>query len=262
MKSALDLFKLDGKVAMVTGGSKGIGMFYSEALADAGAYVAVADIDRKTVAETTERLNRKHPDSILGIQMDVSSRDSIREAVKKIDQRWGRLDILVNNAALFAVIQSRDTPWSIPDEEFDRVMAVNVRGIYSCTAEALALMQRNHWGRVINIASGLAFKGSARLMHYAASKGAVVTLTRSMAMDLGDKGITVNALAPGGTSSPTFVEIHGENAMRAKAMINSRCIKREELPEDLVGTMLYLASSASDFLTGQTIVVNGGDYLH
>lgn len=260
--NVLDLFRLDGKVAMVTGGSKGIGMFYTEALADAGANVVAADIDPKTVVEITARLKEKHPGRIAGSQMDVTRQESIRATVEKIDQRWGRLDILVNNAALFAELKPGESPWSIQDEEFDRVMTVNVRGIYRCTVEALPLMVRNKWGRIINIASGLAFKGSPALIHYAASKGAVVNLTRSMAAALGNKGINVNCLSPGSTESPTVVALRGESASRTERIIQKRIIKRMEIPEDLVGTLLYLASPASDFLTGQTIVVNGGDYLH
>jgi NAD(P)-dependent dehydrogenase (short-subunit alcohol dehydrogenase family) len=259
MSGALDLFRLDGKVAVVTGGSKGIGMFYSQALAEAGAHVVVADIDPVHVAQTSERLSKEHAGRILGADLDVSSRESIRTMVRQIDQRWGRLDILVNNAALFAALPRRESPWEIPDEEFDRVMAVNVRAIYRCTVECLPLMQRHTWGRVINIASGLAFKGSPGLMHYAASKGAVVNLTRSLAQAPGQTGITVNALAPGGTASPTLLAVQPNAGVGA---IQRRSIKRVEVPEDLVGTLLYLASPASEFLTGQTIAVNGGDYLH
>jgi NAD(P)-dependent dehydrogenase (short-subunit alcohol dehydrogenase family) len=259
MSGALDLFRLNGRVAVVTGGSKGIGMFYSQALAQAGANVVVADIDPQSVAETSERLSKEHDDRILGADLDVTSRESIRAMVHQIDERWGRLDILVHNAALFAAIPHRESPWDIPDEEFDRVMAVNVRAIYRCTVECLPLMQRHHWGRVINISSGLAFKGAAGLMHYAASKGAVVNLTRSMAQALGGMGITVNSIAPGSTASPTLRAVQPNAGVGA---IQRRAIKRVEVPDDLVGTLLYLASPASDFLTGQTLVVNGGDYLH
>ena len=259
MSGALDLFRLDGKVAVVTGGSKGIGMFYSQALAEAGASVVVADIDPVNVAQTSERLSKEHDGRILGADLDVTSRESIRAMVHQIDQRWGRLDILVNNAALFTALPRRESPWDIPDAEFDQVMAVNVRAIYRCTVECLPLMQRHQWGRVINIASGLAFKGSPGLMHYAASKGAVVNLTRSMAQALGHTGITVNSIAPGGTASPTLLAVQPNAGV---GTIERRSIKRVEVPEDLVGTLLYLASPASEFLTGQTIAVNGGDYLH
>ena len=145
MANALDLFRLDGKVAVVTGGSKGIGMYYAEALADAGANVVVADIDPEAVTETTARLEQANPGRILGTELDVTKRDSVRAMVDQVEARWGRLDILVNNAGLYAVLKPRETPWEIPDDEFDRVMMVNVRGIYACTSEALPLMERNNW---------------------------------------------------------------------------------------------------------------------
>jgi NAD(P)-dependent dehydrogenase (short-subunit alcohol dehydrogenase family) len=260
-----ELFGLGGRVAIVTGGAKGIGMFYSEALADAGANVVVADIDPKAVAQTADRLNESYPDRILGVELDVASRDSIRSMVQQVDERWGRLDVLVNNAALFSVLEARQNPWEIPEEEFDQVMAVNVRSIYVCTVESIPLMERNGGGHVINVASGLAFKGSPALMHYAASKGAVVNLTRSMATALGEKGITVNAIAPGGTASPTVIaarEMRGNPGVVSERSAQQRILKRVEVPEDLVGTLLYLSSPASGFLTGQTIVVDGGSYLH
>jgi NAD(P)-dependent dehydrogenase (short-subunit alcohol dehydrogenase family) len=223
--------------------------------------VVVADVDPKAVAETTDRLNESFPDRILGVELDVTSRASVQSMVQKTDERWGRLDVLVNNAALYSVLEPHETPWLIPEDEFDQVMTINVRGMYVCTVESLPLMERNGWGRVINIASGLAFKGAPGLMHYAASKGAVVNLTRSMATALGEKGINVNALAPGGTASPTVLALH-PNAGMSPRTAQQRIIKRVEVPEDLVGTLLYLSSPASGFLTGQTIVVDGGTYLH
>jgi NAD(P)-dependent dehydrogenase (short-subunit alcohol dehydrogenase family) len=281
---------LDDKVAVVTGGAKGIGMFYSAGLAEAGANVVVADVDPKAVSETSARLMEEHPGRILGVTIDVTKRDSLKDMVKQIDALWGKINIVVNNAGLYATLQSRRTPWGIPDEEFDRVMAVNIRGIYACTEECLPLMEKEGWGRVINIASGLAFKGSAGLAHYAATKGAVVNLTRSMAPALGPLGINVNALAPGGTESPTVVEARQERAAAAAAAGQpapaaqtrgasadgqpapqrrggglgsaARILDRTEYPEDLVGTLIYLASPASDFVTGQTIVVDGGTYFN
>jgi len=258
--SALDLFKLDGKVAIVTGGAKGIGLFYSEALAEAGASVVLADVDSDAVREQTARLSEEHPGRVMGAELDVSKRDSIEAMVATVDERWGRLDILVNNAAIFSVLPMRDSAWDIPESEWDKVMTVNVRGVYDCTQACLQLMKRDPYGRVINIASGLAFKGSVPLIHYAASKGAVVNLTRSMAADLGPTGITVNAIAPGATDSPTLVEhrtARGETPSRSP-----RILDRREVPEDLLGTLIYLSSPASEFVTGQTLVVDGGSYLH
>jgi len=268
MAGALDLFKLDHRVAVVTGGAKGIGMYYSTALAQAGAKVVVADIDAKAVAETAARLSEEHPGRVLGVELDVARRESIDAMVRRVDETWGRLDILVNNAALFSVLPIRSSPWGIPDEEWDQVMAVNIRGIYACTEACVDLMTRQGWGRVVNIASSLSFKGASALIHYAASKGAVVNLTRSMAPALGKSGITVNAIAPGGTDSPTVLERRAARDAQASAAGGTRgraltrIIDRAEVPEDLIGTLLYLASPASDFVTGQTIVVDGGNYLH
>ena len=166
----------------------------------------------------------------------------------------------MNNAAVFAVLPPRQSGWDIDDEEWDRVMAVNVRGVYACTEMCRDLMQRDAYGRVINIASGLAFKGSPGLIHYAASKGAVVNLTRSLAKELGPAGITVNAIAPGATDSPTVLEQRAAQGVTAQR--SQRILDRDEVPGDLLGTLIYLSSPASEFVTGQTIVVDGGSYLH
>jgi NAD(P)-dependent dehydrogenase (short-subunit alcohol dehydrogenase family) len=141
-------------------------------------------------------------------------------------------------------------------------MAVNVRGIYACAELCLPLMKRDEYGRVINVASGLAFKGSLGLIHYAASKGAVVNLTRSMATQLGPEGITVNAIAPGATDSPTVLEARAAQGRTRPSEPPPRILRRHEVPEDLIGTLIYLASPASAFVTGQTLVVDGGSYLH
>ncbi len=263
MAHAPDLFSLQGKVALVTGGAKGIGRFYSEALAQAEASVVIADIDGDAVKEATADLEKEYRGRILGAKLDVTSRDSVRGVMKSVESRWGRLDILVNNAAYFATLPFRDNFWEIPDDEWDLVMAVNVRGIFICITEALPLLRRDGWGRIINIASSLAFKGSPILTHYATSKTAVVGLTRSIAPSLGPLGITVNAIAPGGTASATLAAARPSMlSLENNTTIVGRAIKRIEVPEDLVGTLLYLASSASGFVTGQTIVVDGGNYLH
>ncbi len=270
MAGVLDLFRLDGRVAVGTGGAKGIGMYYSEALLQAGASVVVADIDAASVRDTTSRLSEEFPGRALGAELDVNHRESIDAMVRDAMERWGRLDILVNNAALFSAIPPRESAWGISDDEWDRVLSTNIRGIYACTEACAPSMADTGEGRVINISSGLAFKGSTALIHYAASKAAVVNLTRSLAVALGPRKITVNSLAPGATNSDTVLEARAARAAAGgpppgpvgRRGDQNRILDRVELPADLLGTLIYLASPASEFVTGQTIVVDGGSYLH
>jgi len=262
--SILDQFRLDGRVAVVTGGAKSIGMYYSTALLEAGASVVVADVDAAAVSETSARLTEEFPGKVLGVDLDVASRESIAAMVGRVEAQWGRLDVLVNNAALFTALPSRTSPWGIPEEEWARVMTTNVRSISDVTEACLPLMASNGWGRVVNIASALAFMGSPNLPHYAASKSAVVNLTYTLASALGSQGITVNAIAPGLTDSPSLLEKRGNspNARTTATFSSRRSVARAEVPEDLLGTLIFLCSPASAFLTGQTLVVDGGMVLH
>ena len=260
MDTALDLFRLDEKVAMVTGGSKGIGRHYAEALAQAGARVVVADIDRAAIKETTDRLEVSHPSRVMGHYVDVTDRELIEQAVQEIDRQWGGLDILVNNAGLYAALPTRQSAWGISDEEWDRILAVNVRSIYVMTEICLPLLERGGWGRVINISSGLAIRGSPRLIHYSATKAAVTNLTRTTALAVAGTGITVNSIGPGMTASDTALAARGAEYYRRP--VAPQVIDRVGVPADLIGTLLYLASPASDFVTGQMILVDGGGIFH
>ena len=260
MNEALDLFRLDSKVAMVTGGSKGIGRHYAEALARAGARVVVADIDDAAVTQTVAVLEAAHPASVMGAHIDVTDRAVLEETVQAVDRQWGRLDILVNNAGLYSALPSRTAAWGISDEEWNRIFDTNVRSIYATTETCLPMLERGGWGRVINISSGLAFRGSPRLIHYSATKAAVVNMTRTMALAVAGTGITVNSIAPGMTASDTAVAARGADYYARP--VAPQVIDRVAVPEDLVGTLLYLAAPASDFVTGQTIVVDGGGIFH
>jgi len=173
--------------------------------------------------------------------------------------RFGRVDILVNNAALYGPLKRRPF-MEIPVEEWDRVMAINLRGLFLCSRAVFPAMKAQGAGAIINIASGTFFKGVPHYIHYTTSKGGVVGFTRSLARELGEFGIRVNAIAPGFTLS-------GENEKNMPdagkaANVGMRMLKRAEVPEDLVGTVIFLASDDSRFITGQTIVVDGGGSVH
>jgi NAD(P)-dependent dehydrogenase (short-subunit alcohol dehydrogenase family) len=171
--------------------------------------------------------------------------------------RYGRIDVLVNNAAVFATLQPQPLE-AIAEEEWDRVMAVNVKGIWNCVKAVLPTMKAQRSGRIVNIASAIAPKGTAYLLHYVTSKGAVITMTRALARELGEFGIGVNALAPGLTFSETVLQNPSITGFQAEAVLQSRAFPRVETPEDLEGALVFLASDDSAFMTGQTLVVDGG----
>jgi NAD(P)-dependent dehydrogenase (short-subunit alcohol dehydrogenase family) len=234
----------------------GIGRAYCLGLAAEGARVVVADIaDPMPVVKEIEARGGQ----ALGAGCDVSKEaDTQRVATMALD-RWGRIDVLVNNAAIYGVLKRRPF-MEIPVEEWDRVMAVNLGGLFLCARAVFPAMKAQGKGKIINISSGTFFKGIPNYIHYTTSKGGVVGFTRSLARELGDYGIRVNAIAPGFTES-------GENMKNippemANAQVQARMLKRAQKPEDLVGTCVFLASDESDFMTGQTILVDGGGSVH
>ena len=250
--------RLQGRVAIVTGAAQGIGAHYAAALAAEGAAVVCADvIDAEPVAAQIRATGGR----ALALHADVSSAESVRQMAAASVEAFGRIDVLVNNAGLFTNLALKPFE-QIEAAEWDRVMAVNVRGPFECAKAVLPQMRAQGYGKIINIASAMVFKGSPMLLHYVTSKGAVVAMTRSLARELGDAGIRVNTLAPGLTASEnTLANPAWQGAVGANN-IASRAIKREVTPEDLCGTLVYLASAESDFVTGQVIVVDGGSVMH
>ncbi len=250
--------RLQGRVAIVTGAAQGIGARYAAALAAEGAALVCADvIDAEPVAAQIRAAGGR----ALALRADVSSAESVRQMAAASVEAFGRIDVLVNNAGLFANLALKPFE-QIEAVEWDRVMAVNVRGPFECAKAVLPQMRAQGYGKIVNIASATVFKGSPMLLHYVTSKGAVVAMTRSLARELGDAGIRVNTLAPGLTASEnTLANPAWQGAVGANN-IASRAIKREVTPEDLCGTLVYLASAESDFVTGQVIVVDGGSVMH
>ncbi|MBT6284383.1 MAG: 3-oxoacyl-ACP reductase FabG [Rhodospirillaceae bacterium] len=249
--------RLDGKVAIVTGGGRGIGVEYAKVLAAEGAKVAVTDI---VDTETTVNIIKQAGGEAIGIHCDVTDPDNIKAMVAETVDTYGRLDILVNNAALFADLK-QGSFLDIDETEWDRVMQVNTRGVFSCSKAAVPEMKKNGYGKIINIASGTVFKGTPMLLHYVSSKGAQIAFTRALAREVGDDGITVNCIAPGLTMSEKVINDDQWTAVK-DGNTASRAIKREQLPEDLIGALVFFSSQDSDFITGQTLVVDGGSAMH
>jgi NAD(P)-dependent dehydrogenase (short-subunit alcohol dehydrogenase family) len=246
--------RLKDKVAIVTGGARGIGAVFCEGLAAAGAKVVVSDVlDGKAVADRIAEHQRR----AIYVRADVTSKKSVEGLVADTVREFGTVDILVNNAGLFADLHHKPF-FDIDEDEWDRVMAVNVRGTFQCAKAVARVMIENKKGRIVNIASGTAFKGTPHLLHYVSSKGAVVSMTRSLARELGPHNVCVNAIAPGLTMSEKVAD-HPEWSGSAKAAsIAARAIQRAQVPGDLLSTLIYLCADESNFVTGQTISVDGG----
>lgn len=249
--------RLKDKVAIVTGGGRGIGAAFCEALASSGAKVVVADI-----LDTTPVVKRiaESGGQAIDCQVDVVSAQSVEAMVNKATERFGHVDVLVNNAGLFANLEKKPFQ-EIDSDEWDRVMAVNVRGSFECAKAVAPVMIRRNEGRIVNVASGTVFKGFANMLHYVASKGAVVAMTRSLARELGPNNICVNAIAPGLTMSEAVATNPEWTGAANAGTVSSRALRRDQVPADLVGTLIYLCSDESSFVTGQTIVVDGGSVM-
>jgi NAD(P)-dependent dehydrogenase (short-subunit alcohol dehydrogenase family) len=250
--------RLIGRTAIVTGGARGIGAHYSRALAAEGAQVMIADVaDGTGLAE--EIAGRHGANSVVSMVADVSDETSVKALASAAIERFGKIDVLVNNAALFAPLQETKCT-KIDADVWDEVMAVNLRGPFLMVKHIAPHMITAGYGKIINIGSGTAFRGIPWLLHYVTSKGGIMAFTRALARELGEHGIRVNTLAPGFTLSDTVMsENPGHVATARERAIQSRSLKRDEHPQDLLGALIFLASAESDFVTGQTIAVDGGN---
>jgi 3-oxoacyl-[acyl-carrier protein] reductase len=253
------LLSLQDRVVIVTGGGKGIGKVYSTSFAAAGAKVVVADIDA-AANETTVAAIKAAGGQAIACATDVADEAATQRMAATAIEAYGRIDGLINNASLMSVLQRR--PWhEIPIEEWDRVMAVNVRGIFLCCRAVFSQMVKQNKGKVVNISSSRFWEGAPNRLHYSTSKAAVIGLTRSLSKEVGQHNIAVNAVTPGFTLSDTQVASSGDYARR-NAPDEARAFKRHQYPEDLVGAVMFLISDGSDFITGQTINVDGGKSMH
>ncbi|SDO76927.1 3-oxoacyl-[acyl-carrier protein] reductase [Lutimaribacter pacificus] len=243
-----------GKVALVTGAGQGLGRAYSREFARFGAAVVVADIAADN-AESVAQEVRDAGGQAIAVAVDVASEDSVAAMYERVEQEFGRLDILINNAALFSTLKMRPFE-DIPTSEWRKVMDVNVTGVMLTTRGALPLMRKNKWGRIVNISSAAWAMGRPHYLHYTTSKAALVGMTRSVARELGPDGITVNCLLPGATH--TEVSRETVSPAQMEAFLQMRSIPRLETAEDLCGAVLFFSSEASSFITGQTLTVDGG----
>jgi len=248
---------LKDKVVIVTGGGHGIGRAYCLGFGGAGARVVVADIDEPAATKVAKEVNTQTDAKSLSVKVDVANEASTQTMVKSILDQYGRIDILVNNAAIFATIpMNRGGIDTIDPGEWDRMMAVNLKGLFFCCRAVLPAMRKQQSGKIVNISSGTALNGSAGRIHYVTSKAGVIGFTRTLAREVGDDNINVNAIAPGSTLSE---DNPSEDILKMRgARVADRCLKRVQLPKDLVGTVLFLSSPLSDFMTGQTVAVDGG----
>jgi 3-oxoacyl-[acyl-carrier protein] reductase len=252
--------RLANKVAIITGAGHGIGKAYARKFAEEGAHVVIADIDAtggEAVAKALIDLNL----SAWARATDVRSFPSVEGLMRETVKKFGRIDVLMNNAAIYVTQKLWKGPVEeLPLEEWDRVIEVNLKGVFLCCKAAIPVMKQQRSGKIINIASGTFFSGSGNMPHYTTSKGGVVALTRVMARQLGEWNINVNCMTPGSTLSEESVS--EETLKRREGSADKRCFKRIETPADIVGTALFLASTDSDFMTGQLLVVEGGGVMH
>ena len=249
-----DTFSVAGKIVIITGAGQGIGRSFAKAFASAGAKVVIAErnLDKARAVEKEIVAGNGHATAI---ETDVADEASVKRLGANVEAAYGRADVLINNAAIFSTLEMRPFD-QIPLAEWEQVLRVNVTGPFLCARALVPLMRKNKWGRIINMASGAVTLGRPNYLHYIASKAALAGMTHSMARELGADGVTVNAILPGAT----YTEIPRQTVTpeQKQRIIAMQSIPRPQVPEDLLGVVLFLASEASAFMTGQEITVDGG----
>lgn len=249
--------RLEGRVAIVTGAGKGLGRAFCIKFAQEGAHiVAVTRSDMEGLENTAKEVRSLGRDALV-LKVDVSNEPDTMKMAAETLKTFGRIDILVNNAAYYFGVE-RKAFTDISVQEWDRMMAVNVKGPWLCARAVFPAMKAQGKGKIVNLASEVFFTGSHGFVHYVSSKGGVIGLTRALAVELGPSGICVNAVAPGYTdteASRTIADV-------TKYDVSRTPLKRLEKPEDIVGAVAFLASDESDFITGQTLLVDGGRAMH
>jgi len=249
-----ETFSVADKVVVITGAGQGLGRAFAKTFAADGARVVIAERNMEKAQAVKAEIAAGNGHAVV-VETDVADADSVAALGAAVDRLFGRADVLINNAAIFSTLEMRPFD-QIPLAEWEQVLRVNVTGPFLCARALLPLMRKNKWGRIINMASGAVTLGRPNYLHYIASKSALVGMTHSMARELGAEGITVNAILPGAT----FTEIPRKTVTpeQKERIVAMQCIPRPQGPDDLLGVVLFLASEASAFMTGQSITVDGG----
>ena len=241
------------KVVIITGGGGKLAKVYAMAFAREGAKLSLPDV---VSADPVVKAIQDQGGEAMSVQCDVADESSVNAMVEATVKRFGGVDILVNNAAYFMTVK-KGPFWEMAVEEFDKAMAVNVRGVWLCSKSVFPHMKGRSKGKIINISSGVALNGNPNYIHYVSSKGAVISMTRAMAREVGQYGICVNSVAPGFT----LTEGRRVDPEYERRRNQQRCFQRSQVEEDVLGTVLFLASTESDFMTGQVLCIDGGSHF-